>query len=373
VFPTAAGSLMNRGRLAALLVAVAAAVGVAAAVVGTRAAKDAPAVECWNLPPGSTARDCYTELIGAGADTVEGSLEVAASLMEDPTTPAGAHFLRECHEVMHEIGKTFEREVGPVDVSPVPLDVCVNGFVHGVYEVRLEALSDDELTRTAPEWCGPDPKELCRHLVGHVAMSRGLDRGDLAESLDYVLATCSYTNPAVEQEVEYAHELACLDGAYMQWMLDSLRVDRSLATDDPLEVCRSLVETQVLAAQACYRQVGPLIYEILPTPKAAFDACATEGAALGEEFGFHCVRSLAANIAAMTDSIEREARTLCPLSPYELRCFAEFDRIYTQSVGAEAGFGKMCTLLDTARVEDCKTASAAGAPIIPPAVPRRRA
>lgn len=317
---------------------------------------DTPQQDCTQLSIGMAARQCYESQILENVDTgdVDAVLRAAAALLARPESAGAQHFARECHEVTHNIGRLFEETYGNIDVSNVPFSTCVGGLAHGVYEYRMEQMTYRDIVAAAPGWCGDDPAWGCRHLVGHVAMVRALASGPVTDALGTVEEVCAYPDAAGEDRAY--EEFYCIDGAYMQWMLDTLRVDAAYATADPLSVCASLLEQNVLAAQGCYRQVAPIIYEQVATHDDVIDVCNEIAAAHGTIMGVHCVRSVAANLVSLSDRPVADAAALCPGSFDALRCLAEFDRLYSDTVGTQEGFGMICrTLPDLEQEQACRT------------------
>jgi hypothetical protein len=344
---------VSRRWLAAAFTVAMVAAGSAGAAIVRPTPDTSPAPSCWELPPGPSARNCYRNEILAEADTVVEIIELVEVMLEDPADPVTGHFVRECHEVSHEIGRLLEQRA-PIDVTPVPYNTCLGGLAHGAYEVRMEQLSDEELVAQAPTWCGPDPQMMCRHLIGHVAMLRALDSAGVDEALGPVSSVCAYPVGTNLEERSYL-ELYCLDGAYMQWMLDGLRYDSAIATDDPFGVCADLVERNILAAQACFRQSGPLVYETVASASAAFDTCTPVVEQFGRVMGNHCLRSMVANVISLSSEVPADAARLCPGTFDPFRCLTEFDRIYAETVGMQDGFGLVCaTLADPDEVERCR-------------------
>lgn len=298
---------MSRLRiLAALLAVVAASIPLALWSTGQSPRQEA----CETLPHGTAARSCYVEmLMPKSLADLPAVFARAESMFLDPVS--GAHFAIECHEVMHDLGYAVEREHGPVDLSGTPAETCSTGFQHGVAEYRLATLSNAELTVAGPTWCDGQDHSICRHLIGHVAMRRSLQATGTVD-VKYVTDTCVYPDkPELPERTAALEEFRCLDGAFMEWTLWSLRVDDSSVPDLPQTQCFAVHEHSLVAFSACIAQVGTLMYELYQTPQATMSACSESFSGYGHFAVRLCVYSLINALVSMSEDPLKVAEGLC--------------------------------------------------------------
>lgn len=349
-----------------LLLAGTATVLTAASITAALTLQSSDTIErCVSLPHGPASLTCYTDELLASDEVTPDSLVYRASqLLTNNNKSVADHFLRECHEVFHDIGERFARTGVYYDYSDVPFESCTYGMVHGSNDVRLAALSNEELLTLPADWCpegarashGLDGfKHSCLHGVGHEAMERALQAGSFNAAAAFASDVCTYTGAASNVDRAY-FTFHCLDGAFMQWALDSMRVDPTYATPDPIAACRTLTETNPPAAQACYRQVTPLILDRVDTLTDLVAVCEQERDAIPAVYVRHCIRSVAANVMGLTDSMAREASLLCAAAADQVQCVAEFDRSESYDKGPEQQpYGTLCAavLADAVDVNRC--------------------
>jgi hypothetical protein len=315
---------------------------------------------CTEIPHGPEARKCYVdEIYSKDASVVELFAKVDL-LLGDPQT--AAHFTLECHEVLHDLGKRAEEEHGPLSLDEAPVDSCVNGFQHGVLEVRLGGVGDEELVRGRSSWCVGEDAALCLHLLGHVAMRRSLAKGEYTDAHTYTEQVCANgATPDSSREVAL-HEFRCLDGAYMEWTVWLLRQDPGAIPEHPEAICRDLINTSKVAASACYSQIGLLLYEKAGTESAAFNVCKAEAATVGEALGNMCIFAVANAVASFSEDVVAAATEFCS-DIDQFTCAVGFERSRVGNAGLQAK-GEICTAVVPNRRDECVDASMAPYPFV---------
>lgn len=290
---------------------------------------------CYEIQHGTEARECYVESLEiSDVASLPALFSSAQRLLSDPIT--GSHFAVECHEVMHDLGKSVEQRFGPVDLSYAPAAWCANGFQHGAIEIRLSGVSDTELVSLADDWCTGQDQAVCRHLVGHVAMRRPLEAGrGMSEAEQFAIDVCG-AEDSFSDRTAALHAFRCLDGAYMERALWVMRIDFTAAESPPLTHCEALRSVNTVAASACTAQVGPLLYEHSGGADAALAVCRSEAST--EAAAVSCVYSVANAIVAFSEDPVSEARRLCTGADFAT-CAAGFARAASATTGPTAAAG----------------------------------
>jgi hypothetical protein len=303
------------------LVALVAGVGGVAGVLGAFAAAKPTQAACWELPQGEVARSCYIELLAEDLATdPEPMFATARRLLDDPV--AGPHFILQCHEAFHELGKQAERRNLPVDLDTTPLAWCVNGLAHGILDVRFENLSDAELVARATTLCAGIDEGICRHMIGHVTFRR------TQPDLELSFAVCQAGYTPLRTRVEALAQLRCLDGAYMERTLWMIRSEDPFTgtVDEALKACRDAVVVGEMAQQSCYYQVGALLYTgVRGDLPAMFTTCAGEVAVGGEASARLCTYSASKSIFAFAGEDLDLVAQLCGGIERELDCVVGFE------------------------------------------------
>jgi hypothetical protein len=315
---------------------------------------------CAELPHGPDARKCYVDEIYGNGASVQQLFDRVARLLNDPKT--SPHFTLECHEVMHDLGKRAEEEIGPLSLAEAPVDSCVNGFQHGVLEVRLGGVSDEELVSGRGSWCRGEDEALCLHLLGHVAMRRSLAKKEYSAAHAYTEQVCDNGAVSSSPRELALHEFRCLDGAYMEWTVWLLRQDPEAIPEHPEATCRALINMSKVAASACYSQVGLLLYETAGSEDAAFDICEAESADVGQELGDMCTFAVANAVASFSEDVAAAATSLCPGTDLFM-CAVGFERSRAGNAGAQTR-GEICTAVIPARRDECIDAALAPYPFV---------
>lgn len=327
-----------------------ASVGIAAAA---RTKDERP---CYMIEHGPSARDCYMEkLEPRSVSELPVMFATAAALVGNPVT--GQHFIVECHEVMHDLGKKAAGKFGPIELGATPVETCMVGFQHGVAEHLLDSLDDAALASAGATWCTGQDLSICRHLIGHVGMRRTLESANMPD-LAYVHAVCRLpltpTKPLRDVKL---NEFRCLEGAYMEWALWAMRKDSSSVPNPPQTACRQVRANSVIASSACLSQVGPLMYGHYPDATSTLQACETTIDDLGPAAVHMCLYSVANAIVGFTENPTPTAERLCQGS-YRFECGVGFARSIAANVGDDAA-GSACAAILPEAVAEC-TVSATG-------------
>ena len=243
-----------------VLVIVAISSGVSLAVVSSPVSTQSTtsASSCANLPFGETARDCYVNFLLSQTENADNHVVAVldeATLLLSQAGQAGHHFGTECHEVLHVVGAE-KATLGHVEFEDVPIESCLNGYIHGVLEHLFIEYPDYQLFDAAAQQCTmPDGDAVCDHFVGHLFVDR-----HPGEPVETVLRLCN-PNPMTTVLDEQVQALRCLDGAFMEFSLDERRNQRWRGDpESTAQQCRRYAEAEPLAAEACYSQIGPKLY-----------------------------------------------------------------------------------------------------------------
>lgn len=328
--------------------------GTSAAVISaSRTDSERP---CHAYTHGPEARACYVaQLERNAANDLSAMFAAATALAADPV--AGSHFMVECHEVMHDLGKKLEGRLGPIDLDATPVETCMVGFQHGVAEYRLASLDDSALASLGATWCDGQDLSICRHLIGHVGMRRTLESVNLPD-LSYALAVCSLppdpTRPLRDVKL---NEFRCLEGAYMEWTLWAMRKDDSSVPNPPQMLCREVRADSIIASSACFSQVGTLMYGQYPDSTSTLQACEITLGDLGPGAVRMCLYSVANVIVSFTENPAPTAARLCQGS-YRFECGVGFARSIAANAGDDEA-GPACAAILTEAVSEC-TVSATG-------------
>lgn len=337
-------------RVALLAVAV---VAPLAGVVIARTAASTGGQEqaCHEIPHGTAARECYVELLSVdAAGEVPAMLTEVGRLLVDPAV--GMHFSIECHEVLHDLGKKLDAEIGPLDMSASPDQSCATGFQHGIAEHRLGRLSDSELLAAGPTWCDGQSLPVCRHILGHVAMRRTLAVSNTPDP-GYVVGVCSSEDATARPGDRSARleEFRCLDGAYMEWALWAMRTDDSSVPRPPEQACIDLHATSKLLASACLSQVGALMLGQYPSSADALDACQRNVAEVSAAAARLCVFSVINSIVSLSEDPLAEAAVYCT-GDIEADCHVGFARSIAANLGDES-IEPSCTAMAREKSRAC--------------------
>lgn len=305
---------------------------------------------CMDLPHGTMARDCYeTDLMPDSLDALPDMFLRATELLS--SSDAGGHFSIECHEVMHNLGYAVEKKYGPVDLSATPTETCSVGFQHGVAEFRLAKLSDSDLAAAGPTWCSGQDMAICRHLLGHVGMRRSLEKSGTID-IKYVSDVCDYPLTIEKDERSNAlEEFRCLDGAYMEWTLWSMRVDPSAAPSAPEDACDAARRYSLVASSACLSQVGTLMYGVYPSQDATMEACFTRFSKYGPDASRLCVYSVVNVVASFSEDPVAAAASLCK-GDYSYDCGVGFVRSAAANLG-DSEVQRLCSSILPGAKDEC--------------------
>lgn len=323
----------------------------AAVITASRTKEERP---CYTVEHGPEARACYAaQLEPDAADGLAAMFTAATALAADPIS--GSHFMVECHEVMHDLGKKLEGRFGPIDLDATPVETCMVGFQHGVAEYRLASLDDDTLAAAGATWCDGQDLSICRHLIGHVGMRRTLEATNLPD-LSYASAVCSLpSDPTRPLRDVKLNEFRCLEGAYMEWTLWAMRKDDSSVPNPPQTLCREVRSDSIIASSACFSQVGTLMYGQYPDSTATLQACETTLGDLGPAAVRMCLYSVANVIVSFTENPAPTAARLCQGS-YRFECGVGFARSIAANAGDDEA-GPACAAILPEAVNECTTSA----------------
>ena len=297
------------------------------------------------------SRDCYITYFDQIAKA-KGLAEAVEQVVIRVKLNEGSTFPKHCHQAIHNLGQASMEATGNDFTKALLIDpqVCGTGFVHGLYELAMNAIGKEQLFNQTGSIC----KDLgmnndyfrwnCSHILGHLLMTLSMDNP--AKAMEYCVSIDNVQN-----------QTDCLAGGWMNFFQDDMILDYARERSDVkmlFEVCYGAQAG--LVKLLCYQELFPAIYSVVNGDDyAAGKACAelsepTEGtndpwSYMSLDYRDRCAQGIARAVAVGTDYDYRRIPARCLSMPAVVR-----DGCLTSAAGSVAtNTGSLSAAIDVCK------------------------